>query len=361
MKDNKDIRILLTDAGHPVTASVVDTLKNKKESFYVVGSDFNREKHSTLWVDLSYFVSSVVDRSYIEKMLTICKKEKIDLVIPWTNEEAVVISKHAKAFNAIGTKILCGDNKVIELVSDKGLMYQSLNKSKIPIPNYELVSSPKELEKAVYELGYPKKPVVVKPRNLSGARGMCILDTKVNINSINFGNRMPLESILEILAKLDSKKRNNLDYLVMEYLGGEDYSVDTLCDRGKLLLMIPRLRIKSVGGVSQVGKVKQNVGVEKIVRRVVKYFGLHLNANVQVRYSKDGKGPYVYDINPRISGSIVSNHGAGVDLFYYGIKMSLGMKVPSFKDMKYQEVTMVRYWKEGYLKKNSLHLASPKK
>jgi carbamoylphosphate synthase large subunit len=82
-----------------------------------------------------------------------------------------------------------------------------------------------------------------------------------------------------------------------------------------------------------------------LVTRVIREFELHLNVNVQLRYSRvDGGEPLVYEINPRISGSIAVNDAAGVSLLYYGIQLALGKPVPPPGSIRVREGKMVRSW-----------------
>jgi len=55
----------------------------------------------------------------------------------------------------------------------------------------------------------------------------------------------------------------------------------------------------------------------------------------------------VHEINPRVSGTIVANEAAGVNLLYYGIRKAMGPDIPKHERIK--EVKMIRYLKEFFI------------
>lgn len=342
-------RILITDVSHPVTPSALKALRQiKEEEYYIVGIDSGQDTVGFLWTDSYYIVSPPDKPEYIQEVLDICAKEKVELVIPWTNDEAVAISRAAPEFKKHGIALLCGSSKSIEKVVDKGKLFQELEKTDIPIPKFRLASTPIEIEKAAIVLGYPQEPVVIKPRTLSGTRGFCILDTNTDLWKRGLGNRLPLPAFLDILSELKEAEKTHLNYLVMEFLPGDDYSVDALCNNGTPLFIIPRRRLSAIGGVSHIAETSNNHEVRAMVSGIIKHFKLHLNVNVQVKYSRGQ--PLVYDVNPRISGTIVANAGVGINLLHFGIRLALGKSIPNPKSCKFQHAKMVRYWGEDYIR-----------
>lgn len=342
----RTIRVLLTDSNHPVTPSAVRMLKNSDEyNFYVVGIDSSADTYGSLWTDQFYNVPDPQDSNYINSLLEICKKEKIDVIIPWSNIDAVAISSSEKLLKRRHIKIVCDSGKKCKMLSDKAQLYEALKQSDIPLPKYELVSNIEELENAAAILGYPKQTVVVKPRNFSGGKGFCVLSERNDIITKNINKQMPLGAFILILKSLDLVKQRNLEYMVMETLTGEDYSVDTLSRLGKPIFVVQRKRLVDIGGVSQVGETTYDPKVDSIVRKIISYFDITYNCNIQLRYRKGKVGvPYVYDVNPRISGTIVANAYVGIDLLIYGIYLALGLPIPLIKS--YKKARMVRCWSE---------------
>jgi carbamoyl-phosphate synthase large subunit len=351
--NKKSITILLTDVSHPVTPRVVEILKkNKKFSINVIGVDSSNQNFGSLWVDKFYSVSKPENSKYVKEILNICIKEKVNVIVPWTNSETLAISKNLSDFQKKNIKIIGNEYILTRTLVDKGLFYKSLEKSNVPIPKYKLVSNIDELERAIDELGYPKKRVVVKPRNLSGGRGLFVLSPKSNIDTRNINYNIPKNALLEIIRSSD--KIQKLNYIVMEYLEGEDYSVDTLCNKGKAIFVIQRKRLSDSGGVSIVGETTSDSKIQNIVVDIINYFKIDFNCNIQLRYRSGVLGlPYVYDINPRISGTIIANKFVGIDLLTLGIYQALGIPLSKNQTRKYKNIKMIRYWSEKYQKISS--------
>jgi len=347
------IRVLITDASHPVTPGAIESLREiESENFYFIGVDHegNKEPVASLWVEKHYLVPSLGNAKFAREIFNISVKEGVNIVVPWTNEDAVEISRLQTKFSKKGIKLLCGSVETIEKVIDKGKLFRALKDADLPVPKFLFVNSLDDIKQAAKELGYPRKLVVAKPRNLSGKRGFCTLDAHSDLASRRFGYHLPLESFVELIRKSREIKENNLNYILMEYLPGPDYSCDTLAYEGKPLIIIPRLRLVDKGGVSLIGETVYKNEINKLVFEVITHFKLHLNANIQIKYSKiRGGTPYVYDVNPRISGSISANAGAGLNLFYYGILLALGRPIPNLSDLSYEHVKVIRRWKEEYV------------
>jgi len=352
--------ILITDTSHPVTAGTLEALDNDEHEYVVVGVDHSESlhQHGKIWVDHHYQVPHPQSHQYIESLIEICKKHEVDLLIPWTDEEVLSISKELTTFSDNGIQVLSSSYESVKKVIDKAILLSNLGQNGLEVPAYTIVNNIKDVESAASLLGYPERRIVIKPRNLSGSRGLCILDPIPQLSFLGFDNKLTLSAFLELLHALPEDRKNTLDYIAMEYLSGDDYSTDVLANHGETLIAIPRLRIKSSSGVSQIGHVVENKEVKKVVCSVVKAFDLHLNVNIQMRFTKDGGTPIVYDVNPRISGSIAANEGTNVSLLKYGIQLAIDGKLPP-TGLKYESVLMVRRWKEDYIRSGVFLNANP--
>jgi carbamoyl-phosphate synthase large subunit len=274
-------------------------------------------------------------------------------VIPWSDDEVEVISYAASAFKQSGIAILCGSFQSISRTVDKGTMLKELKGTDIPIAEFEIASTPESVESAAIRLGYPKNPIVVKPRRSTCGKGLWILDPNIDLMQPYPGQRVTLSALVSLLEETRDSGKKIPDYVVMQFLRGEDYSVDALADAGKPIFVIPRRRVKTIDGISQVSEVVDNQKVRSTVARIIRQFNLHLNINVQLLYPVGSVGePLVYEINPRISGTIVANAASGVDLLYYGILLALGKTIAIDSSLRIQRTRMARFWSETYTHMN---------
>jgi carbamoyl-phosphate synthase large subunit len=302
-------------------------------------------------IDVHYVVPAADSPDYIPGLLELCRKERVDIVVPWSDDEVGAVSSNAAAFQEHGTATLCGSSESVRRALDKGKTLQHMVKKGMTVPAFELASSSDDIERAAKKLGYPREKIVVKPCCSSGGRGMWILDSSAEMlkHHPGPGNRATLSAFLFMVRESESEGKTVPDYVMMEFLPGQDYSVDALANEGEAVYVIPRKRIKAVIGISHIGEAGPNPEVRSLVARVIKEFDLHLNVNVQMKYSKiSGGHPLVYEINPRVSGSIVANDATGVTLLYYGIRLALGLPIPSPESIQAQGARMFRRWVGRY-------------
>jgi carbamoylphosphate synthase large subunit len=78
------------------------------------------------------------------------------------------------------------------------------------------------------------------------------------------------------------------------------------------------------------------------VQKIVKLFNLDWVVNIQLKLSPDNK-PLIYEINPRLAGSVILTKGANCDLLKYGLDVisNRELKINSPKSCK-----MIRYYTE---------------
>ena len=212
-----------------------------------------------------------------------------------------------------------------------------------------LASNLKELERAVYNLGYPKVPVCIKPQVSYGERGLRIL--REDVDKVNlFLKYKPTTTISDLSHVMSILKEANPfpKMMVMEYLPGKEYSVDVLSKNGKVLTTIVRSRMVTKLGISFVGKIEKKKELEKIAKDIVESMGLEYSINLQFRYSSE-KIPKIMEINPRVSGTIVMDTASGINMPYLAVKLALGEKIPkNALKLKYG-TKMIRYWEEIFI------------
>lgn len=339
-----EIRLILTSVGGLVSPGMIESLRRTDETFYIVGIDMQPDAIGFHFVDRSYTVPSGDSRDYIPCLMEIASKENAKVVIPCSDEELLSISKVKRDFERKGIIPLCSDYEAVSIAIDKGAMLEFLKTKAVPTPRFYLPKDISELGREAEALGYPDNPVVVKPRRSRGGRGFRILKEQIDL----FGSRESYFIRLNHLIEIIKECQEFPSIILMEYLPGDEFSVDALADNGTPIYIIPRKRIKAIGGPSQIGEIAQNEEVKDMVRRIIKAFKFNFNVNIQLKCSSQlGKKPLVYEINPRISGTIVANKAAGVNLLYYGIRKAMGLDIPKHDRVK--EVKMIRYLKEFFI------------
>lgn len=349
-RNMQQLTVLLTSVGGLVSPGIIHNLRSLPEVSRIIGVDAAVDAIGFHMVDKHYIVPMGSDPEYVGAVSYIAERENIDVIIPCSDEEVLSLSRYKALFEGKGVAILCPDYVSVATAIDKGYMLEFLKQHGCPVPNFLLPNSTTELVQAVKELGYPTKPVVVKPRRGRGGRGVIVLREDVDVLSARDRREMKLKWFVDAVNGLDP-----LEIVLMEYLPGDDYSVDVLADKGSLLFIVPRKRIRAILGPSQLGEVVWNEEIVDAVRLIVETVGFSSNINIQLKYSIDYK-PLVYEINPRISGTIVASAAAGIDLLREGIRYSLGLKPVVAPMTKPRSVKMIRYLKEYFVDKASISI-----
>ena len=345
----KKIKVLVPSAGHPTRPSLLKCLKdNGERQIDIVGVDMEEDGLGQHIVDFFYHVPPRTDPLYIDRILEICKKEKIDVYYALGEEEAMNAVKRKKDFDNIKVSIISpGDPEMVEIATNKCRYHDYLKEKDIPHARYSNIYSYESIERAVSELGYPEKDVFVKPAVSKGGRGARILTSR-DISSEYYKDRsqetkMSLPAFMDLLAPLQSGEFHPI--LAMEYLPGTYYSVDVLSEKGKAIYVIPKIRIQGSASNTTVGQVDLNEDTIKLATSICEAFNFSYLQNYEMKLNANQE-PMVYDINPRGGASIALCAAAGVNIAYFAVKMALREKIPERKIKN--KTMMIRFYDEYY-------------
>ena len=94
------------------------------------------------------------------------------------------------------------------------------------------------------------------------------------------------------------------------------------------------LQIKRVliGGITSKGIISKNKIIEDYLNKVVKIFGIPGCYNIQLRLTN--RGPLLFEINPRLSSTLVFRDKLGFNDLRWWISDSLDMEYQEYKQVK---------------------------
>lgn len=296
------IPVLVTGvSGGGVGRQCIKALKLGKKSYKIIGTDISPLSLGLYAVDKAYLVPKVTEPNYIQTLLDICKKEKAKILIPGSEAELLVVSEKRAEFIKEGILPLINNHQVISTCLDKRRTFQFLKKNGFKIPQTYVPKDQRDIKKGL------KYPVVVKPYvGSGGSRGVFIAQ-----------NPKELKFFIEYLIKQD------VSVIIQEYIGSpeEEYTIGVLHSlKGQLLgsfalkrLVKGALSIKQAvkdyhkdvtytisTGISQ-GTADDYPEIRAFCEKVAAALGSTGPLNIQCR--KDGEDIYVFEINPRFSGT----------------------------------------------------------
>lgn len=339
------INVLMTGAGAPGGPGIIKALQ-KDPTINLVVCDMDNEA-SGRWVCQKFYqIPSAKDAGFLDRIIEICEKEKIDIIFPLVTLELFVFSKEKNRLRDLGIKVIVSDNSSLEIANNKSKLYKHLRDNNILVPDFEIVNTVEDLKLACAKLGYPEKPVCIKPSVSNGSRGVRILTESIDEYDLLF-NYKP-NNLYSTLSKLVDvlEGKNFLELLVSEYLPGEEYTIDTYVMDGKPQIVLPRLRMKMSGGISVKGMFEENQEIIAYCKEIISSLSLHGSIGIQVKQATDGAFK-ILEINPRIQGTSVAALGAGINLPLLAVKTEYYEKLDSLNQVKWG-TKFIRFFEEVY-------------
>ena len=325
------IRLLVTCVGGSTVPALLGCLhKSSIFSYYLVGVDSNSSGNSRELLDNYYQVPNGSDNRYIEKILDIVKNEKIQFILPGSDEEAICISKNKKIFNDIGVKPIVSSIDVIELITNKYNTYIALAKKGIRVPEYNIVNSIEELKSALYEYGYPDTTVISKPINGRGGRGLYVFEGNDNPPAwLGSGQREKIIKKQDFTEEMLGQVIQG-DYLIMPALTTPSYDADVVAVAGVVKLAVVRERVNPTGIPFQGNKIHSDTLITQYCQDIATALGLDSIHDIDLMTDQNGK-PCIIEVNPRPSGSMAATLTAGIPVVDIAILTLRGMTVPNVK------------------------------
>lgn len=347
MQELKPVTVLITAAGNVFMPGTTDCLKAVTErKIRLVGADMNEDPTTLEMFDICYQVPRGDDPHYVDAILDICRKEKVDVVLPIMSVELNALSARKAEFAAEGIHVSVSALEPLRIANNKTLLFDYMTEQGIPCAEYVSVRTGEELRQAVYAMGYPEKTVCIKASEGSGSRGFRILDAGKSQYDILFHEKpnsayTTLEALLAVLTEKDTMP----ELMVMEFLPGTEYTVDLLADSGKVLYAGCRRGLNVQSSIMLDGVVDDRPDILALCEQVVNALGLDGNIGFDIKLRADGT-PVIMECNPRITAGIGCFVPAGLNLPYLCVKKLLGEALPEVT-IRYG-TTMRRRWQEMY-------------
>ena len=328
----KDLNVLMTGAGAPGAPSIIKCLrKNGERNIRIIGVDMNEKSNGRRLVDVFYQVPAARDDGYIDAILKICDKEKIDIVMPLVTRELVKYAQSRQLFADRNIVLSVDDLEPLKIINNKANLLMKMRELGMETPAFKVVSTADEVESAVYELGYPNNAVCVKGAEGNGSRGVRIIDPAKSLYDLFF-NEKPNSMYISFEELMRTLREKNAipQMLVMEYLPGQEYGVDALCDHGRILYIAGRYNYAVSSSIPQGCILENRKEPFAIAEEIIEKLSITGNINFDFIYDKNGD-PRLIEINPRLSATIASYAPAGINFPYLRLKQLLGEPIEGLK------------------------------
>jgi carbamoyl-phosphate synthase large subunit len=279
--------ILITSAGRRV--SLVSYFQKEAKRFLgdqakVFTTDLVPEMSSACLVsDKGFKVGRFTDSDYMDQILSICKDNKIGLIIPTIDTELLLLTKHRAAFQKEGIHIIVSDINFITVCRDKRNMNKFFAAHGFKLPK-------------MVDRNEPTFPLFIKPINGSSSQNIFLIKDKSMLSDFHI---------------------NNMDLMFMEYLPKEryeEYTIDLYYDNGgNLKCVVPRIRIAVRGGETNKGITCKNKLISIVKNKLGTIEGARGCLTLQVFLDKESEDIYGIEINPRFGGGYPLSYLAGAN------------------------------------------------
>ena len=324
--DNK-IRLLMTGAGAPGGPGIYKALETQ-ENFDIFICDMNINASGRFLSPKRFeVIPAATDEEFIPKMLELCRRLDIDVVFPLVTKELFKFSEAKVQFAEHGIKIIVSDPSSLHLANDKGRLYEHLLNHNIKLPDFFVVDSVDDLRESCDQLGYPKRPVVIKPAIGNGSRGIRILDESCNRYDLLFNHKPSslysnLNDVVSAIGRQDIPKM-----VVSEFLPGPELTIDTIVDNGVMMQCLIRTRDSMNNGISTSGRFINDVAITDYIESIVNSLP-NLRGPIGFQVKESTNGDYLLlESNPRIQGTSVAALGLGINLPAKAVNLELGFEI----------------------------------
>lgn len=282
------MNILILSAGtrNKVVEYFVRTLAGKGN---VVATDMSELAPAIYEADKYYIVPKMTEPGYLDIILDICMKEKIDGVLSLIDPELSLLAKNKEKFEAVGTTVIGSSYDLCEMSLDKYDMYKWLKDH-----DYKCAKSYMDKDEfyADVEAGKANYPVFVKP-----ARGSA---------SIAISKVYDKETV-ELLFAHDE------GLMIQEYLNGQEIGADVYIDMvsGEVVSIFTKKKLKMRAGETDKAVSFKDDKLFDLIKKFVSEAGYRGQIDIDI-FDINGEY-YISEVNPRFGGGYPHAYECGVD------------------------------------------------
>ena len=284
------INLLLLTCGSNACYHFSKRIKESfKSDFRLIGTDINDSYliPSINYIDVFYKSPYSNSPDYYQFILDICKKEKVNFILPLFDIDQRLFNTSNKDLKNLGIHSFGLAPEVSDIYTDKLQMYKYLQSCNMPLPQ---IFNKLELDDDKYYF--------IKPYNGSGSIGT------------------------EKLCGADIKTISDNNIMIQELCSEPEYTVECFHYQNTLRTVM-RERIVSKAGVCTKTKICYIPELYEIVEKFVK--NLHSPICFNLQFMKNSLGNYVItDVNLRLAGGMSLAYAAGWDEVTALAKIMLG-------------------------------------
>jgi len=329
------IRILVTGVGSLLGQGILKSINDSSLDYSVTGTDYFPSAVGLYWVDKGYLLPDILkpeinEEEWINALIKVINEEKIDIVLPGLDFEIPIMSRNKTTFEKqTGAVLLVSSEEIVTVGNDKWETVKYLKANSFHYPESCL---PHEIDNFLRSNSFP---LIVKPRFGHTSKNVFFVKNETELH--------------EAIRKCDKP-------IIQEYLGDpkQEYTCGAICIDSEIVTLISLRRILKNGNTQQAFCEKTDE-IDGYIRKLTHSLNPHGPINFQLRLTD--RGPVVFEINPRFSGTTPIRALFGVNEVEAVVNRIMGTKTESEYNEKYGVV--IRYFENQFIPLDQYRIYSP--
>ena len=295
----------------------------------VICTDMSDLAPSIYEADKFYLVPRMTSPGYLDIILDICEKEKIDGVLSLIDPELSLLAKNKEKFEAVGTRVIGSSYELCEMSLDKFEMYNWLVNH-----GYKCAKSYMNKEEffVAVDAGKVKYPVFVKP-----ARGSA---------SIAISKVYDKETVELLFA-------HNEGLMIQEFLDGQEIGADVYIDMlsREIVYVFTKKKILMRAGETDKAVSFKDDKLFELIKKFVSEAGYSGQIDVDI-FDVNGEY-YISEVNPRFGGGYPHAYECGVNHMELIVNNLIGKTNESVIGNNYEAGIFMMKYNEIMVKRGS--------
>ncbi|MBN1787197.1 MAG: ATP-grasp domain-containing protein [Sedimentisphaerales bacterium] len=321
----KQFNILFTCIGRRV--SLLNSFKKAAKELHLKCQFFGTEQtvfsSAFQLCDKKFIVDPVSHQKYINQLLQIVRKNNVKVLVPTVDLDLKELALNKDKFAEYGCKVLVSSPEVVGICQDKRETFKFLKKHNFDTP--QTMTAPQAIAKKSL-----KYPCFLKPWDGYASRGTAVVRNRKELAF--YANSIP-------------------NCIVQEFIKGFEYTCDCFIDfEYQVRCVVPRKRLEVRSGEVSKGQTVKNKKIMEETAKLAKTLQAGPGIiTIQLILTQEQNIKFV-EINPRFGGGAPLSIKAGANFPKWILSQLIGkkpqIKFDGFKD----NLTMLRYDAEVWLK-----------
>lgn len=222
------------------------------------------------------------EKKYLSQLIKYVKNSKINIIIPLSDHDLILLSKNKNLFAKLGCKVIISNVDFIKNCLSKKKMYFNCKKNNINVPI------------SFFSKNKVKFPLIKKKIFGSGSEGIQHINNKKELKNIDFKN-----------------------FFLQKKITGTEFGIDIFNDPNKFFFRICiKKKILMRSGETDRSILVEDKKIYNFAKKILNTF--NHNGNLDCDIIKDKRGKlFLIDINPRFGGGYPSTHLGGFNFLKY--------------------------------------------